>query len=72
MVVEPAALERHVASAVIRQDNRGARLAKESKSSGRRIDAAVAAVMALDRARWHASEKLKTPPKAIPRVTFID
>jgi phage terminase large subunit-like protein len=67
-----AALERHVASAVIRQDNRGARLAKESKSSGRRIDAAVAAVMALDRARWHASEKLKTPPKAIPRVTFID
>ncbi len=32
------------------QDSRGARLAKEHKDSKRRIDAAVAAVMAHDRA----------------------
>ena len=67
-----AALERHVSSAIIRQDNRGARLSKESKSSGRRIDAAVAAVMGLDRARWHAADKLKNPAKKAPSILFLD
>jgi phage terminase large subunit-like protein len=43
-------LARHVANAVLREDARGARLAKERKDSPRRIDAAVAAVMAHDRA----------------------
>jgi phage terminase large subunit-like protein len=43
-------LARHVANAVLREDARGARLAKEHKDSRRRIDAAVAAVMAHDRA----------------------
>jgi phage terminase large subunit-like protein len=43
-------LARHVANAVLRTDARGARLAKERKDSPRRIDAAVAAVMAHDRA----------------------
>ena len=37
-------------NAVLREDARGARLAKEHKDSRRRIDAAVAAVMAHDRA----------------------
>ena len=41
---------RHVAKAVLREDSRGARLAKEHKDSPRRIDAAVAAVMAVHRA----------------------
>jgi phage terminase large subunit-like protein len=45
-----SALARHVANAVLREDSRGARLAKEHKDSRRRIDAAVAAVMAHDRA----------------------
>jgi phage terminase large subunit-like protein len=43
-------LARHIGNAVLREDARGARLAKERKVSPRRIDAAVAAVMAHDRA----------------------
>jgi hypothetical protein len=42
----PAALARHVANGVLKEDSRGARLAKEHKDSRRRIDVAVAAVMA--------------------------
>jgi phage terminase large subunit-like protein len=45
-----AILARHIGNAVLREDTRGARLAKEGKDSPRRIDAAVAAVMAHDRA----------------------
>jgi hypothetical protein len=40
----------HIGNAILREDARGARLAKEHKDSPRRIDAAVAAVMAHDRA----------------------
>jgi hypothetical protein len=40
----------HIGNAILREDARGARLAKERKDSPRRIDAAVAAVMAHDRA----------------------
>jgi phage terminase large subunit-like protein len=43
-------LARHIANAILREDSRGARLAKEHKDSPRRIDAAVAAVMAVHRA----------------------
>jgi phage terminase large subunit-like protein len=43
-------LARHIGNAVLREDARGSRLAKERKDSPRRIDAAVAAVMAHDRA----------------------
>jgi phage terminase large subunit-like protein len=43
-------LARHIGNAVLREDARGARLAKERKDSTRRIDAAVATVMAHDRA----------------------
>jgi phage terminase large subunit-like protein len=43
-------LARHMGNAVLREDARGARLAKERRDSPRRIDAAVAAVMAHDRA----------------------
>jgi phage terminase large subunit-like protein len=49
-------LARHVANAVLKEDSRGARLAKEHKDSRRRIDAAVAAVMAHDRAEILAGE----------------
>ena len=45
-----AALARHMANAVTKIDARGARLTKDQKGSGRRIDLAVAAVMAHDRA----------------------
>lgn len=43
-------MARHVANCTVREDNRGVRLAKEHRYSKRRIDAAVAAVMAFDRA----------------------
>jgi phage terminase large subunit-like protein len=39
-----------VANAILREDSRGARRSKETKDSPRRIDAAVAAVMAVHRA----------------------
>ena len=47
-------LARHVGNCVIREDARGARLSKPDKNSPRRIDAAVAAVMAFDRAAYLA------------------
>ncbi|EST24362.1 terminase large subunit domain-containing protein [Streptomyces roseochromogenus] len=43
-------LARHLANCVIKTDSRGSRLSKDSKGSPRRIDLAVAAVMALERA----------------------
>ena len=45
-----ADLARHVNNAVLRTDSRGSRLSKESKKSQRKIDLAVASVMAFDRA----------------------
>jgi phage terminase large subunit-like protein len=51
------ALARHVANAILKEDSRGARLAKEHKDSKRRIDAAVAAVMAHDRAAVLAGDR---------------
>jgi phage terminase large subunit-like protein len=49
-------LARHVANAILREDSRGARLAKEHKDSKQRIDAAVAAVMAMHRAAELANQ----------------
>ena len=43
-------LARHVGNAVVREDRRGRRIVKETKWSPRKIDLAVAAVMAHDRA----------------------
>lgn len=43
-------LARHIDNAVLRVDQRGSRLSKETRASPRKIDLAVAAVMALDRA----------------------
>jgi Phage Terminase len=51
------ALARHVANAVLKEDSRGARLAKEDKDSRRRIDVAVAAVMAHNRAAILAGDR---------------
>jgi phage terminase large subunit-like protein len=44
------ALNRHVSNAVLKQDSRGTRIYKENKSSSRKIDLAVAAIMGLERA----------------------
>lgn len=43
-------LARHIGNCVIKTDGRGSRLAKDTKNSPRKIDLAVAAVMAFDRA----------------------
>jgi hypothetical protein len=48
----------HIGNAILREDARGARLAKERKDSPRRIDAAVAAVMAHDRAAALARDSI--------------
>lgn len=55
-------LARHVGNAVLRADSRGTRIYKEHKNSQRRIDLAVAAVMALERAGWHYNEPLEPEP----------
>lgn len=47
-------LSRHIANATLKQDARGYRLAKESRYSSRRIDLAVAAVMAVERAAFYS------------------
>ena len=43
-------LARHLSNAVVKTDNIGVRIVKENRQSSRRIDAAVAAVIAVDRA----------------------
>jgi phage terminase large subunit-like protein len=43
-------LARHLANAVLKVDARGQRITKETRYSSRRIDLAIAAVMAFDRA----------------------
>lgn len=56
-------LARHVSSAVLKVDNRGSRLVKESRGTSRKIDLAVCAVMALDRAAFWANEVKKQKPR---------
>jgi phage terminase large subunit-like protein len=43
-------LARHLSNAVVKVDNLGPRIVKEYRNSSRRIDAGVAAVIAVDRA----------------------
>lgn len=59
-------LSRHVDNAQIKVDARGSRLTKGTFT--RKIDAAVAAVMALDRAAWWAAN---LPQEANPEVYFL-
>lgn len=44
------ALARHISNAVLKNDSRGMRIYKETKSSPKKIDLAVASIMALERA----------------------
>lgn len=53
-------LAAHIAAAVIRQDARGIRLDKQSRSrTARKIDLAAALIMAYSRATWRATKKTK-------------
>lgn len=56
------ALSRHISNAVLKSDARGTRIYKETKSSPRKIDLAVASIMALERA-MHYEE---APPEVVP------
>jgi phage terminase large subunit-like protein len=40
-------LARHIGNCVVREDSRGVRVAKQAKDSRRKIDAAVASIMAV-------------------------
>lgn len=60
-------LARHIDNCVLKVDARGSRLAKETRNSPRKIDLAVSAVMAFDR----ASETPPAPP-AEPSFAFVD
>lgn len=66
-----AVLARHVANARTSPTRWGEHIKKDHKDSPNRIDAAMAAVIAYDRARWLASQPA---PAAVAtgRVTFID
>ena len=55
------ALARHLGNAVLREDNRGARITKEYRASRKHIDAAVAALIAHHRAVQFREEAPETP-----------
>ena len=59
-----ALLTRHLSNAVVKTDNLGVRIVKENRASSRRIDAAVAAVIAVDRALQVRIE----PEQSVPGV----
>ena len=60
---------RHFANATVKTDRFGPRIVKENRSSPRKIDLAVAAIMALDRARYYANEANK-PAKEVGFVSL--
>ncbi len=59
-------LARHVANCMVKTDARGTRVSKDNKNSTRKIDAAVALIMAFDRATFLATQKPK------PRVRIFN
>jgi len=56
------ALTRHVSNCVLVSDSRGMRVKKEHRNSDRKIDAAVASIMALERAMQHVDEPAAPEP----------
>jgi phage terminase large subunit-like protein len=60
-----AALARHISNAVLKEDSRGGRITKDRKSSKRRIDLAVAAVIAVHRAHVWREEEGPAEPQMI-------
>jgi phage terminase large subunit-like protein len=59
-------LASHIANAQLKSDHRGERIVKESKTSPRKIDLAVCAVGAHDRARFHAAQPDPVVARFIP------
>lgn len=59
-------IARHIGNAVVKSTPMGASLQKDKRGSSRKIDGAVGAVVALDRAAWHHAH----PPKTRRVVSF--
>jgi phage terminase large subunit-like protein len=55
-------LARHIGHVVARETAEGVLLGKDSKASPRRIDAAIAGVIAHERAYWHATNSSSLEP----------
>jgi phage terminase large subunit-like protein len=53
-----ARLARHIANAVLRDTADGGYITKDGTNSPRKIDAAIAAVVAHERARWHVDHQV--------------
>jgi phage terminase large subunit-like protein len=66
-------LARHIGNAQIKADSRGSRIVKDAKNSPRKIDAAVAAVMAVDRAGFWLNEAGPDTFNGVPveQVRFV-
>jgi phage terminase large subunit-like protein len=54
-------LARHLANAVTKVSPQGTTIVKDGRGSPRKIDAAIAAVMAHDRAMWHSRQSGPKP-----------
>ena len=52
-------LARHIGNAVLKETAQGAYITKEDKSSPKKIDAAVAAIICWNRSRWHYDNPVK-------------
>jgi phage terminase large subunit-like protein len=63
-----AAMSRHLDNCSVKIDRFGPRIVKEHRGSPRKIDLAVCAVMAYDRARYHA--QAPAAPKAAEFITL--
>ena len=63
-------LARHLDNASVKLDRFGPRIVKEHRSSPRRIDAAVCAVMAYDRARYHATAETQQNEVTVEFLTL--
>lgn len=59
-------LARHFGAAVIKTDERGTRLVKDARSSPRRIDLAIATVMATERAAYWLTQPAPDSYKGVP------
>lgn len=55
-------LARHLENAQLKTDSRGSRLMKDARQSPRKIDLAVASVMAVDRAGWWLTQEVWDEP----------
>jgi phage terminase large subunit-like protein len=54
-------LARHLANAVLKETSEGGYITKDGRNSPRKIDAAIASVIAHERSRWHVANSSREP-----------